>query len=91
MHLIVDEIEVAMPEVLLTGPEPAQLLRVSPLTMILWRYKKIGPAYIKLGSRSIRYSRRSIEKFLADKTITPGASNDVAAAVTASHADASTE
>ncbi len=43
----------------------AELLGVSVRTLEEWRRKKIGPAFVKLGPKLIRYEVRELEQFLA--------------------------
>jgi len=48
----------------LTTPEAAKLLKVSPITMSIWRHEKRGPEYKILGGRGIRYQRRTLLAFI---------------------------
>jgi excisionase family DNA binding protein len=47
----------------LTTPKAAELLRLSPITLAIWRHQGRGPEYILLG-RSVRYKRSTLEQFL---------------------------
>jgi predicted DNA-binding transcriptional regulator AlpA len=47
--------------------EVAALLRIEPRTLADWRYRGVGPPYIRLGGRDVRYRRSEIERFLADR------------------------
>jgi hypothetical protein len=47
---------------LLMPAEAAKVLRVSEGTLRDWRYRKIGPAWIKVGSKP-RYDRRDLERY----------------------------
>jgi predicted DNA-binding transcriptional regulator AlpA len=50
---------------LLTRPEAASLLKVSPITMSIWAHEKRGPEYVRLGSgRGVRYKRSALTAFL---------------------------
>jgi predicted site-specific integrase-resolvase len=52
--------ELLMPE------EAAKLLRVSEGTLRDWRYRGVGPAYIRVGQRP-RYDVRDLERWLRDR------------------------
>lgn len=49
---------------LLTTHEAAKLLRASHRTLEGWRFRNVGPPYIQLGERGIRYSRDDLEAWL---------------------------
>jgi hypothetical protein len=49
---------------LLTPVEVAELFRVELDTLAKWRWKKIGPAFIKIG-RMVRYPRAGVDAILA--------------------------
>jgi predicted DNA-binding transcriptional regulator AlpA len=48
---------------LLTTPETAEQLRISPAMLKLWRHQKRGPRYIKDGGY-VRYSQKAIDAWL---------------------------
>lgn len=55
---------------LMTPPEVAERLRVSTETLELWRGKRQGPAWIKLGDGKkapVRYRRSVIETYLTER------------------------
>lgn len=52
-------------ENLLTPAQVAELLAVPLRTMQYWREKRMGPAYLTLGPKLIRYRRADIDAFLA--------------------------
>ncbi len=54
--------------------EAACLLGVSASTLRRWRQRGIGPAFLKLGPRRIRYSRIDVDAFLKAARITLGPS-----------------
>lgn len=56
-----------MGENLLTAAEVAAQLRKSTDMLKLWRHKKTGPPYIKVG-RSVRYRQSAVEKWLNSQT-----------------------
>ena len=41
------------------------LLRVRPATMSQWRWRKRGPAFVKLGPL-VRYDEREVRKYMRD-------------------------
>lgn len=45
---------------LLTVAEVADLLRTSDRTLRRWREEGVGPAYLRIGQRYIRYRRSSV-------------------------------
>jgi hypothetical protein len=71
MNLEINEVVVTVPDRLLTTAETVAVLRKSPLTLDIWRLRQEGPPCIKLNGRSIRYSQRMLEKWIADRTVTP--------------------
>ena len=48
----------------LTTAEAARLLKVSPITMSIWRHKKRGPEYVVIGDRGVRYKRSALLSFI---------------------------
>jgi predicted DNA-binding transcriptional regulator AlpA len=57
------------PERLLPENEAAEILGVVPGTLANWRARGIGPEYVRLGSRTIRYTREAIEAFAKTELI----------------------
>jgi len=56
---------------LLTERETAELLRVRPSTLAVWRCTRRYPlSWIRVG-RSIRYRLADVEAFIEDRTETP--------------------
>lgn len=49
---------------LLTTKQAARLLGLSPQTLEKWRTQGVGPNFIKLGNKSVRYSSHAIEAFI---------------------------
>lgn len=49
---------------LLTTSEAAEYLKVATATLNQWRYLKQGPAYTRVGKRSIRYTQEDLDRFL---------------------------
>ena len=52
------------PQAPLTPAEAAKLLRVSQDKLYKWRKDGDGPAYSRLGHRTVRYTQASITAFL---------------------------
>jgi len=52
---------------LLTTDEAAACLSVSPKTMAYWRTTGDGPAFARLGVRSIRYRREDLMDYVAGR------------------------
>ncbi|MEE1611127.1 helix-turn-helix transcriptional regulator [Microvirga sp. CF3016] len=48
---------------LLRDKEVAEILRVSVSTLTLWRSKRIGPPFIKIGN-GVRYPEADLETYL---------------------------
>jgi len=59
-----------MEDVLLTENQAAQTLALSPKTLQSWRWRRIGPPYLKI-SVAIRYRRRDLETWLDQRTVQP--------------------
>jgi len=49
---------------LLTNEQAAELLGVRPNTLEIWRVKGQGPAYRKIGRRSVRYAESDLLAFI---------------------------
>lgn len=54
----------------LTDKDIAALLKVSPTTPAVWRMRRIGPPYLRVG-RTVRYRRESFERWLREKENDP--------------------
>jgi excisionase family DNA binding protein len=53
---------------LMTTCEAAEYLTLSSKTLTLWRKNQTGPAYVKMGPRSIRYRLEDLDEFVSNKT-----------------------
>jgi excisionase family DNA binding protein len=63
------------PTELLTTEETATRLGVEPKTLDKWRSTKKYPLpFVKIGAK-VRYSAAAVQKFIEDRTVTPGASS----------------
>lgn len=58
-------------EPLMTPPEVAAFLRISPRTLEGWRRQKRGPAHITVEGVGIRYTRAAVEAYVESKTVEP--------------------
>jgi predicted DNA-binding transcriptional regulator AlpA len=58
---------------LVTEVEIAPIVGLSPKTLANMRSRREGPPYVRISNRAIRYSRRQVEQWVADRTVTPGA------------------
>ncbi len=52
------------PHAILTTDEAARQLRVSPKTMAYWRQTGDGPAFMRLGSRTVRYRADDLAAYM---------------------------
>lgn len=57
-----------MSERLLSEAELSELTGVPVPTLIDWRYRRKGPAFVKLGAR-VRYRESDVEAWLAERTV----------------------
>jgi predicted DNA-binding transcriptional regulator AlpA len=56
----------------LTPEQVAERYQISEATVKEWRYKRVGPAYLRLGKR-VRYSLASLEKWEREREVARGA------------------
>lgn len=56
---------------LLTEKEAAPILGVNVKTLQNWRWRGIGPSYIKASAKHVRYRLSDLNDFLNSKTIKP--------------------
>lgn len=52
----------------LTIEEVEAMLRVPRSTLASWRYRHIGPRFVRLG-RHVRYLRSDIDAYLAERVV----------------------
>lgn len=58
---------------LLTPAEVADIIGVDPQLLADWRHRKVGPPFLKLGHRTVRYDAKAVERwFRAHTTHTNG-------------------
>jgi predicted DNA-binding transcriptional regulator AlpA len=56
---------------LLNAKEASRYLGVKEQTLAQWRCFKIGPKYIKLGRKSVRYVQSDIDNYLKQCLVEP--------------------
>ena len=56
---------------LLTTQQAADVMGVMPATLRGWRCAKTGPPFIKLPKRSVKYAQVDLERYIAERTVTP--------------------
>lgn len=52
-------------DTILTEAEAADFLRIAPKTLSQWRWRGLGPSFLKLGG-AVRYSMADLVQFTAD-------------------------
>lgn len=52
---------------LLTPKDVAKILKISERTLANWRTQGMGPKFLKVNNKSIRYNEKDIEKFISKK------------------------
>lgn len=53
----------------LTTEQAADFLGVSPRTMERWRLRRVGPSFVKLSARAIRYSSAALRHWRDGQTV----------------------
>ena len=56
---------------LLTTQDLMSILSVSRQTLTVWRMNKVGPRWVKIGSKAIRYPRDAFLDWLNTTVVTP--------------------
>lgn len=57
------------PSTLVDEREAASILCYSVRALQNWRHRGGGPDFIKVSSRSVRYRRTDLEKWITDRTV----------------------
>jgi len=47
----------------------AEMLNVTTHSLYVWRKKGIGPVYVKLNGRTVRYRQEDVEEWIKSKTV----------------------
>jgi DNA-binding transcriptional MerR regulator len=53
----------------LTEKQVAQKLNISPRTLQAWRRKHVGPPYVRLSPRAIRYELTALLQWLEEQRV----------------------
>jgi predicted DNA-binding transcriptional regulator AlpA len=61
-----------MAKILLSEQEVSEELGIARQTLANWRSLRQGPGFIKLGKRSVRYSREELLKWLEEHRVGSG-------------------
>ena len=56
---------------LLNKFDASAYINVEPATLDAWRYRQMGPAWLVIGKRSIRYRKSSLDSYLNSREINP--------------------
>lgn len=56
---------------LISTKQAAKMLGAEPATLRGWRCAKIGPPFIRISSRSVKYDERDIQTYVAERRFTP--------------------
>lgn len=59
------------PDELITQEELAQFAQRSPRTLRLWRVRGVGPKYVRIGGRGIRYRWADWLTYIEGSTVDP--------------------
>ncbi len=57
---------------LLTPEEAAEHLGVGVQLLNDWRYRRVGPAFCKLGHRTVRYRAADLDAYVRRSRVAPG-------------------
>jgi hypothetical protein len=65
--------EVSMSEprkqVLMTSAQASEYLKIPVSTLVDWRYKRMGPPFIRISARHVRYDLELLTEWLQKKMI----------------------
>lgn len=70
------ETELPRPDVLITSELAARYMGIPTDLLAEWRSKRMGPAYIRMTSVTLRYRLTAIEDWLAEHTVYPAAETE---------------
>jgi hypothetical protein len=56
---------------MISTKKAAIMLDRSPATLRSWRCSKIGPPFTRLHPRSVVYAQEDLERYIAERTVTP--------------------
>ena len=55
----------------LNTAEAAEMLGVAAATLRDWKCQRVGPPYIQISARCVRYSEADIRQYAADRRVVP--------------------
>lgn len=58
---------------LLTVQETAEIIGVTKMTLSNWRLRNIGPAYYRISTKKLAYSKSAVEQWLESIEVNPNA------------------
>lgn len=58
-------------KMLLSPEEVVEMLNVNDCTLKMWRKRKAGPKYIRLGNNIVRYAIADLQAWIQDRTVDP--------------------
>lgn len=58
-------------KILIGEKTAAKLIDIKPQTMQAWRHKGIGPKYVKISRRCVKYDPCDIEEWISKKRVNP--------------------
>ena len=53
----------------LTEEQLSKELGIPVPTLRTWRSRRVGPPYVKIGPRTVRYSRKGVKEHCAGRTV----------------------
>lgn len=56
---------------LLREPEVAKFLNVGPRCLADWRLRKVGPPFVRISSRCVRYDIEALHRWVAERLVQP--------------------
>lgn len=59
------------PPVLLDPEQAAEFLTVARQTLAKWRHLGQGPAYLRVGTRNVRYRLEDLDAWLEERAVAP--------------------
>lgn len=59
----------------LNTAEAAARLGIRPATLRGWKAQRIGPAFIQLSPRCVRYDERDIQQYVNERRVVPACEN----------------
>jgi predicted DNA-binding transcriptional regulator AlpA len=57
--------------ILLSSEDVANILGLSPATIRDWRWQRIGPPFLAISARCVRYDQAKLEEWIEQQTVEP--------------------